>query len=350
MSSYNIQNIPYPVPINCACIDEVGLCEYLTKEGWPKGLQNSCAENLKKCPIRFMIVDDSGSMGTNDGHRIVVQGNTTRMIACSRWTELTESMKFHARLAHSAKAITEFRLLNGASPIIVGLPDDNSMGVMSALAAFESSPTGGTPLCRHIIEVTHQIKELESQLRSNGQRAVLVIATDGEASDGDILTAMRPLQRMPVWVVIRLCTDDSKIVQYWNNIDEELELDMDVLDDLKGEALEVYKNNSWLTYGEPLHQLREFGITIKELDLLDECRLTNEQIRVICCLLLGNGRIADFPHPDIDWQSFISLVEQECKLSPLVYSPVYNGKQPWVRLRELKTHLRPSTCSRCSIS
>ncbi len=101
--------------------------------------------------------------------------------------------------------------------------------------------------------------------------------------------------------------DDEKIVNYWNNIDSQLELDMDVLDDLCGEAGEVMENNSWLTYGEgisvwiydscltlslppslpgePMHRLREFGIPIKEIDLLDESTLSVEQIRLFCSLM-----------------------------------------------------------------
>ena len=47
---------------------------------------------------------------------------------------------------------------------------------------------------------------------------------------------MRPLKDLPVWVVVRLCTNDEKIVDYWNRVDEELELSMDVLDDLGGEV------------------------------------------------------------------------------------------------------------------
>ena len=62
-------------------------------------------------------------------------------------------------------------------------------------------------------------------------------------------------QELPVWVVIRLCTDDDKIVDYWNNIDSQLELEMDILDDLFGEAAEVQSANPWLTYAEPMHRL-----------------------------------------------------------------------------------------------
>eukprot|EP00607_Mallomonas_marina_P007020 CAMPEP_0182433036 /NCGR_PEP_ID=MMETSP1167-20130531/60347_1 /TAXON_ID=2988 /ORGANISM="Mallomonas Sp, Strain CCMP3275" /LENGTH=123 /DNA_ID=CAMNT_0024621217 /DNA_START=371 /DNA_END=739 /DNA_ORIENTATION=- len=122
------------------------------------------------------------------------------MIPCSRWTELTTSLKFHALLAHYSNAVTEFRLLNAYDPVVVGLPNDPRDGLTQALRIFStSSPGGATPLCRHIIAVTTQLKLLETQLRANGQRAVLVIATDGESSDGDIIEVLKPLQSLPVW-------------------------------------------------------------------------------------------------------------------------------------------------------
>ena len=147
------------------------------------------------------------------------------------------------------------------------------------------SPGGTTPLCRHIREITANIKSMEPQLRANGHKAVLVIATDGEASDGDVAAALAPLKHLPVWVVLRLCTGEDKVVNYWNNIDKQLELQMDILDDLVSEAKEVYDNNKWFTYGEPLHLLRGFGVSIKELDLLDESKLTPDQIRDVCCIM-----------------------------------------------------------------
>jgi hypothetical protein len=54
------------------------------------------------------------------------------------------------------------------------------------------------------------------------RKVVLIIATDGESSDGDLAVAMAPLAHLPVHVVVRLCTNDSKVVSYWDAIDKRL--------------------------------------------------------------------------------------------------------------------------------
>ena len=46
-------------------VNEVGAREYLSTNKWPAGLQACALKNLIKFPIRFMIVDDSGSMVTS---------------------------------------------------------------------------------------------------------------------------------------------------------------------------------------------------------------------------------------------------------------------------------------------
>jgi len=195
-------------------------------------------------------------------------------------------LKFHVGLARAANAPCEFRLLNGAAPVSIGFGgSDEDAGYNTLFKAFEDSPDGGTPLCFHIREIIAKIRPMEQELRAKGQKACVVIMTDGESSDGDIAQAMQPLKSLPVWVTIRLCTDDDRIAKYWNNIDSQLELGMDVLDDLCGEAQEVYESNPWLTYGEPLHRLREFGIAVKELDLLDESLLSLEQLRKMASIM-----------------------------------------------------------------
>lgn len=68
---------------------------------------------------------------------------------------------------------------------------------------------GATPLCQHIIQVIDQIKTMEPLLRASAQRAVVIIITDGEASDGDILQALRPLQVSSV--LIRPVPSDEAI-------------------------------------------------------------------------------------------------------------------------------------------
>ena len=35
-----------------------------------------------------------------------------------------------------------------------------------------------------------------------------------------LFQAMLPLKNLPVWVVIRLCTSDEQVVDYWAKVDK----------------------------------------------------------------------------------------------------------------------------------
>lgn len=348
--NYQPGDIVYATPIPSAppsappaTADPAAIKEFLKGHGWPDGLQDTLIRNLQKIPFRFFICDNSGSMSTNDGHKLVKTSNgTPRFANCTRWAELTNTLTFHAGLARTAMAPTEFRLLNNSPPLLIGdgtgLSEGHYHQFMRVLQ--EDSPNGGTPLCAHIREVIARIAAMAPQLRANSQKACVVIMTDGESSDGDIAQAMRPLKDLPAWVVVRLCTDEDKIVEYWNNVDEVLELDMDVLDDLQGEAKEIRAVNSWLTYGEPIHRLREFGIPIKEIDLLDEVKLSMDQIRFFVTLLLG-GKVDDYPHPEVDWAGFQRVVQGRQDKIGMTHSPIHLRKRHWIRLENVKG----STCS-----
>jgi len=208
-------NQAYNEPIHNG-INEMGIREFLSSNKWPIGLQETFINNAGRIAMRFIICDDSGSMGETDGHLPLAPKNSP---ACTRWEELTDSLRFMARTAKAADLLTEFRLLNACQPIRIGADNDpDNVGFNMLMTVFDEQPRGGTPLCRHLREIVESIRSMEGQLRQTRQRACVVICTDGVSSDGDLISAMKPLERLPVWIVIKLCTDDDAIVEYWNNI------------------------------------------------------------------------------------------------------------------------------------
>lgn len=268
--------------------------------GATPGISALLRRSCESFGARFWIVDNSASMMTGDGHSLI--GGAVH--ASSRWEELSLSLLHHAQLAADVRVPLNFVLLNepglrAPRTLSVGLgePEEEMRRVRLLL---EAGPTGRTPLCRRIREVQSEIEALAPALREAGQRALVVIASDGEATDGDLGAALRPLRELPVWVVVRLCTDSDAVVNYWNKVDEELELDIDVLDDLVGEGKEVVALNPWLVYAQDLHLLREWGLTEKLFDVLDSKKLTPPEISKFLSLLLG-GRIA---HPSEGWPKF----------------------------------------------
>jgi len=313
---------------------------YLDTLGVPPGLKSSFAQSISEFALRIWIVDNSGSMQTCDGKRAIEMANgKTGIVASSRWEELSDSLRWHARLAAAAQAPTELRLLNapaGCTSQVVSVGHGAADAELAAVDELvRSGPTGRTPLCAQISAVAKRIQAEAPQLRQNGQRVVVVIASDGAATDGDVVQALRPLQSLPVWIVVRLCTDSEEVVAYWNRIDEDLELDMDVLDDLSGEAQEVVGANSWFTYASHVHRLREWGCATKIFDLLDEKRLSASEMRALVEAVLG-GAACDLPDPQLDWDCFEQALKVALQKTPLVWDPLRRRKQPWFSVSTLR--------------
>ena len=108
--------------------------------------------------------------------------------------------------------------------------------------------------------------------------------------------------------------------------------------------------NGWLHYGEPMHRLREFGATIKELDLIDEAALSSEQMRVVVSYLLASGNARDFPHPDEDWPSFVAAVSRAISEQAEIFDPILKKHTPWVNLKKLSSMYGQSSSGVCSVS
>ncbi len=87
-NSNSVSYQAFPVETNSAesvsapsrTYNEDGAKQYLSGLKWPIGLQNTFVSNLAKIPMRFFICDDSGSMVSNDGHKLIDVGIHKRSV------------------------------------------------------------------------------------------------------------------------------------------------------------------------------------------------------------------------------------------------------------------------------
>jgi hypothetical protein len=176
--------------------------------------------------------------------------------------------------------------LNKTPPVLVGSGPNRSENLEQLKAILDKRPSGRTPICRHVRAVIEQFRKIESGLIQNDQTALMIILTDGESSDGDVVNVLRHFENRPnMHVVIRVATKDKAIVEYWHNVSSQLNANITILDNLKDAARGSQQSNAWLTYCEPIHRLREFGIAQPEIDVLDQRRLSRKEIKAITELM-----------------------------------------------------------------
>jgi hypothetical protein len=288
--------------------------------GIPPGLARLAREEATRVGVRIFLLDNSGSTATADGHELRHQ----RLVSCTRWREICVSAESACAFGAAVGVPCEFHLLN---PLRGGREWSSGARYVegqdfirteraedaSRLSAFlrRVTPTGATPLAP-------RLEVYASSQGASGRLAFLVLITDGAptpVSGGGptkqagraALTALRRLTMdFPVRLVVRLCTDDEDAINFWNEADAEVELPLDVLDDLEGEAKEIATcGNGWFAYSPPLHTIRESGTTVGLLDLLDERRLRPGEAAVLAGLLLDGGEnpLPDWQH---EWVEFAS--------------------------------------------
>ena len=186
-----------------------------------------------------------------------------------------------ATIADAARTPIEIRLINDSEPLVVA-DDSNISSVLSAVMdELITEPTGVTPICKQIRAVGRRLKEMEGALRASGKIALLVIMSDGESTDGNIADVLRPLEGLPLQVIVRICTSEKEVGDFWQAITAQLNLDIFVLSQTKEEAMLIAESNSWLVYGEALHRLREFGVMEPAIDLLRYRQLSHSEIATV---------------------------------------------------------------------
>lgn len=158
-------------------------------------------------------------------------------------------------------------------------------------------------------------------------------STDEEQKE--FMTNMKALQALPVWVVIRLCTNDKDVINYYNTMDKDLEVSVEVLDDFFGEAREVHKHNPWINYTLPLHRCREMGYHRRMFDLLDERLLSKDELKEYLELLFGSDAMETFPDINVNWKDFLTRLSTLGDMKCEHYNPWYQKPTPWIDLNQL---------------
>jgi len=340
------------------------LLSQLHHTGLTKGLATAVRDNALVFPLRVWIIDNSGSMNLVDGHRIVESSRTrqVQIVEATRWEQVLESVNYHAHLASVMNAPTTFRLLNRHQgrthePTIVkngneftvahhGYNPSEAPAVRSFMSRL--SPGGMTPLTAHIDHIRYSIlTPLISQLRATGQKVAVIIATDGLPTNRDgycnqhtkdqFIASLRSLEGLPVWIVIRLCTDEDEIVDFYKEIDRQLELSVEVLSDYICEAEDVYEHNKWLNYGLPLHRCRELGFDNRLFELMNERALTKGEIQQFCSVLFGEDAFDGVPDPYEDFDGFLSNLDRIMASSDLnQFNPITKKMEPWINTKRLR--------------
>mmetsp|Transcript_10229 Transcript_10229/g.15245 ORF Transcript_10229/g.15245 Transcript_10229/m.15245 type:complete len:402 (+) Transcript_10229:50-1255(+) len=340
--------------------------EGLKKQGFTTGLARAVASNRNYFSLCIWIVDNSGSMGKSDGHRLVetVRTNDVVSVPCTRWEEIQQTVEYHIRMAGVTHAPHIFRLLNDPGAFVgpqlfsVALETDSDVesDVSNAMNVIRQARPGGvTPLTPHILEIKAEVQAMAPQLQRTGRKVTIVIATDGIPTDefgyeqrDEFVQALRSLEGLPLWIVVRLCTDEEAVVNFYNDLDEHLELSLEVLDDLEGEAEEVYEYNKWLNYALPLHRCREMGFHDRVFDMIDERPLSKSDLRDFVRLVFGGDEFDGMPDPNVDWKEFRNRLAVMVKNEKMQYNPVKKKVMTWIDMKKLDKLYGDS--SDCTIS
>ena len=194
-------------------------------------------KSLKQHASRIWVLDNSGSMNCNDGSLFLPE--TKKQVFCTRWEELQNTMKLHLYLSEGLQASCYLQLLNpghdGQQFMSCSSSDPGEFKKQIAASwqtIKNTYPLHGTPLSKHIYHIYDRVRKEEASLNAKGQRVCVILATDGLPTDNPkhvkegpkeaFRQALNSLHELPVWVVVRLLTDEEEVVDYYNNLDQQV--------------------------------------------------------------------------------------------------------------------------------
>jgi len=255
---------------------------FLRQNHWPQNLINTFVSNINSTSKIYFIYDDSGSMSGSDGKIF----KDEREVNCSRWEELLQAFNFNSMISILGSIETNVKFLNAGS---YQFGNSYVTETDSFLRKFQEMNGGYTPLAKTLREIINDLKDYRTY-SLNTEKAQVTIYTDGEPSDCNNEEFKALLKDLIINqnanVTIRLLTDEENVLNYWNSIESDVELNLDIIDNFLSECKEVENINPKICYPYQIHQLREFGIALSLFDHLDERILNNSQLKQYISLFI----------------------------------------------------------------
>ena len=233
--------------------------ELLASLKLPRRLLPPVMERYNSCNLTIWLLDNSSRMKVCDSNIVKhIDGydagmKITRINNVSRWHELRDCMTFHSHMASKCFIRTNYWLVNDDNNgdgtkfmLCCGNPED----VHDERSHLKSALKQATLSHAHCL-LTDQLSKLEKMIAKMitkippGQTITVVICTQGVPTDKkgrtshdiqhDYWNAMKKLSKLPVKIVMRLCTGNDSVCDVYNKVDARVD-GMDVLDDYWGEV------------------------------------------------------------------------------------------------------------------
>jgi hypothetical protein len=325
--------------------------EILRSQGFPFGLASLILNHTHDFPLRIWLVDNGGTMHHNDGHIITkTSGQKVAIVDCSRWQEVSVALRWHAELAAWVQTPMAVRFLRDpgvhVGPQQIGVSASKNLSASEELTRLNAvlqkiRPTGATtPIQYHLEDLMPTLHALAPKLEEQQRRIVISICTDSIPTDVDglespeiidaFMSTLKTIMEWPVHIVLRLLTDEERVVQFYDHMSRQ-NSNLQVLDDYLTECKQVQKYNPWFHYGYPLHLCREQGIQIPILEALSKRALSGTEPLAAVMIIFNQIQ----PHDHISYVHFRKQVEAWNKEAGVSWSPVKKRVVPWIDMKKL---------------
>ena len=228
---------------------------YLIQQGVPTGMAQALARHQHNPSPSFWMLDNGGAMLVRDAHLVREQHYQHNVPGVTRWEELGDCVAYHADWAARFQWPTRYALLNppqqqqqqqqrgGNLPQYWSIHQSGNLPLEQQIlrrVMQETVPAGPTPLTAQFKILREHLMAMAPQWIAQRQTVTIVVATQGcptnergessPATVQEFVQVLRSLETLPVGgVVLRMCTDDERAFDFYNRLDAQIQLPLDVL-------------------------------------------------------------------------------------------------------------------------